>query len=63
VPKAYYDVTTWDPRRQAFTPQRGVRRGPYTLWGLRRALRRLRELGYACDRHDPAVLVERRERI
>jgi hypothetical protein len=62
VPQPYYDVTTWDARRQCFTPQRGVRRGPYTLWGLRRALRRLRELGYACDRHDPAVLVTRRER-
>jgi hypothetical protein len=61
VPQPLYDVTTWDARRQAFTPQRGVRRGPYTLWGLRRALRKLREMGYACDRGDPAVLVERRE--
>jgi hypothetical protein len=61
VPQPLYDVTTWDARRQAFTPQRGVRRGPYTLWGLRRALRKLREMGYSCDREDSAVLVERRE--
>jgi hypothetical protein len=42
---------------------------PYTLWGLRRALRQLQELGYEACRGgpagiescgDPSVLVERR---
>lgn len=52
-----YSVTTWDSDRQAFTPQSGVRTGPYTLWGLRRPLRKLRYLGYVACRCDPSVLV------
>ncbi len=65
-----YYVRTWDSDRQTFTPQRGCRTGPYTLFGLRRALRKLRTLGYAASRlprdvrrnndcGDPSVLVER----
>lgn len=54
-----YRVTTWDSDRQEFTPQAGVRAGPYTLGGLRRALRALRRMGYGCRRNDPSVLVER----
>ncbi len=68
--KMRYRVTTWDGDRQRFTPQRGVRAGPYTLFGLRKALRKLRTMGYAASRlprdvrrgndcGDPSVLVER----
>ena len=41
--KNQYDITTWSTLRQTFTPQRGVRRGPYTLMGLRRASVECRE--------------------
>lgn len=60
-----YEVLTWDMDKQAFTPQQGVRRGPYTIHGLRRALRKLREMGYSCnyssahESGDPAVSVGR----
>jgi len=54
-----YRVTTWDADKQAFTPQRGVRSGPYSQFGLRRALRRLRELGYDACRADASTYVER----
>lgn len=57
--KPKYLVETWDSERERFTPQEGVRRGPYTLFGLRRALRKLRSLGYAARRSDPSVLVMR----
>lgn len=63
---AKYFVTTWDTDQQDFTPQEGVPAGPWTLWGLRIALRALRELGYIASRFprpdggDPSVLVERR---
>lgn len=54
----HYYVTTWDAERQQFTPQRGVRTGPHSLWGLRRALRKLQELGgYTADRGDSSVCV------
>ena len=58
-----YYVLTWDAEEQDWTPQQGVRTGPYSLWGLRRALRKLQAMGYSCDyssRHgsgDPFVLV------
>lgn len=39
------------------TPQDGVSDGPYTLFGLRVALRALRAMGYAADRHDAAIYV------
>jgi hypothetical protein len=54
-----YDVTTWDIEREKFTPQRGVRRGPWSKWGLRKALRRLNEMGYTARKGDAYVLVER----
>ncbi len=47
--KARYEVLTWDTYKQKFTPQQGVRRGPYTIWGLKRALRKLQQMGYPCD--------------
>ena len=56
-----YDVLTWDDSLQQFTPQKGVRRGPYTLFGLRRPLRALREMGYGIRRScAPSVLVQMR---
>jgi len=45
----YYEVLTWDMdrgMRGAWTPQKGVRRGPYSRWGLRKALRKLQGMGY-----------------
>jgi len=45
-PKQKYEVLTWDIEKQEFTPQAGVRCGPYSLFGLRRALRKLRAIGY-----------------
>jgi hypothetical protein len=60
--KVYYEVLTWDVRKEDFTPQIGVRRGPWSKWGLRRALRKLNRCGYDTDRHNaPSVLVLRRE--
>lgn len=47
--KRHYYVTTWDADKQEFTPHKGVRTGPYSLFGLRRAIRKLRKLGYPCD--------------
>ncbi len=58
--KPTYDVTTWDADKQAWTPQQGVRRGPWTKWGLRKALRKLRNLGYSARRGDAFVAVARR---
>jgi hypothetical protein len=54
-----YEVLTWDAEKQDWTPQKGVRRGPYTLFGLRRAIRKLREIGYSGHRNDPSVYLER----
>ena len=48
-PKRRYYVLTWDGEKETFTPQPGVRKGPYTLFGLRKAIRKLRGMGYACD--------------
>ena len=48
--KQKYDVLTWDSELQKWTPQAGVRRGPYTLFGLRKAIRKLRYLGYTAHR-------------
>jgi len=44
-----YWVTTWDSDLDGWTPQNGVRTGPWTLWGLRKAIRKLRAMGYPCD--------------
>lgn len=60
-----YEVLTWDSELQTWTPQQGVRRGPYTLWGLKRALRKLQGMGYPCnyssyhDTGDTSVSVSR----
>lgn len=59
--KPRYRVLTWDVDLQKFTPQIGVRQGPYSLWGLRRAVRKLRDLGYSCHRGDSFVWVNRIE--
>jgi hypothetical protein len=57
--KPRYRVLTYDPETDRFTPQRGVKSGPWSLWGLRRALRKLRSMGYDTNRNAPSVLVER----
>jgi len=57
--KARYYVTTWDYEKHDFTPQKGVRTGPWSLWGLRKAIRKLRDLGYSAGRQDASVYVER----
>jgi hypothetical protein len=56
-----YRVTTYDVNTGKFTPQSGVRCAPYSKWGLRKALRKLRRLGYEATRSDSSVLVERIE--
>lgn len=58
--KPTYSVLTWDTTKQDWTPQYGVRTGPYRLMGLRRALRKLRAMGYDGCKGDNSVLVERR---
>ncbi len=60
--KPRYYVTTWDPERQRFTPQASVRTGPYSQFGLRKALRKLQGMGYDTSRAGGhCVLVERSE--
>ncbi len=55
-----YYVSTWDSDLQEFTPQVGVRTGPYCLGGLRKALRKLAAMGYDVKRKGAvSVLVER----
>jgi hypothetical protein len=44
-----YYVETWDTDKQEFTPQICVRKGPYSKWGLRKAIRKLRAMGYPCN--------------
>ena len=57
--KRRYYVFTWDMDEQAFTPQRGVRAGPYSKWSLRRALRKLQDHGgYTARRGDNSVYIE-----
>lgn len=51
-----YYVMTLDPSTGDFTPQKGVRKGPYRLFALRQALRALQHLGYD-TRRDNAVAV------
>jgi hypothetical protein len=58
VKRRKYRVTTWDPAKEGFTPQPGVRAGPYTQFALRKALRKLRNLGYDTDRNAPSIYVE-----
>lgn len=45
-----YYVLTWDIDRQTWMPQKGVRKGPWSKWGLREALRRLQAMGYDTHR-------------
>ncbi len=59
--KTRYYVYTWDTDKQDWTPQAGVRCGPWSKWGLRKALRKLREYGYSARKGDPAVSVSRVE--
>ena len=60
--KPRYCVTTWDMNRQEWTPQVGVRTGPYTQFGLRKALRALQRMSYDTRRSVAvSVLVERIE--
>jgi hypothetical protein len=54
-----YEVLTLDPETGVYTPQSGVPRGPYTLFGLRVALRQLMTMGYSARRSDQYVLVRR----
>jgi hypothetical protein len=56
---ARYEVLTWDMDLQQFTPQQGLPPGPFSLFGLRRALRTLRAMGYGADRDDCSTLVRR----
>jgi len=64
-PRSRYYVTTWNHEKCEFTPQLGVRTGPYSLFGLRRVIRKLREMGYPCDYSsrcasgDPAVSISK----
>lgn len=44
-----YDILTWDTDEQTFTPQPGIRRGPWSRWGLRKAIRMARGAGYDRD--------------
>lgn len=45
-----YYVTTWDSENREFTPQCGVRTGPYSKFGLKKPLRKLRAMGYDISR-------------
>lgn len=55
-------VRTWDHEKHKWTPQRGVRTGPYTQFGVRRALRKLRSMGYETGRENGfSVLIESSE--
>jgi len=57
--KPKYYVSTWDTDRQEFTPQKGVRTGPWSLFGLRKALRKLRSFGFIARKGDPSTSVVR----
>jgi hypothetical protein len=57
MPKQYYEVLTRDYEDNKWSPQRGVRKGPYTKWGLRKALKKLQAMGYQATKDDPSVLV------
>lgn len=58
--KQRYYVRTIDPDTGRWTPQKGVRCGPYTQFGLRKALRKLRSMGYDTSRQGGhCVLVEK----
>lgn len=52
-----YFVKTWDWDLHRWTHQKGVRVGPYSLFGLRAALRKLRALGYDACKGDNSTWV------
>lgn len=58
-----YNVLTWDPERNDFTPQDGIPTPVTGFSGLRRAIKALRLEGYTAHRtahdSDPSVLIER----
>lgn len=54
-----YYVTTYDWEKEEYTPQIGVRTGPWSKWGLRKALRKLRAMGYDATKGDNSTLVRR----
>ena len=64
-----YRVLTWCPTEHKFTPQDDVPAVAVGFGGLRRAIRRLREMGYSAEYSslagggygDPAVSIERIE--
>lgn len=56
-PAAEYYVYTYDADVGDYTVQDGVPEGPWTKWGLREAIRLLRECGYPSDRYDNFVLI------
>ena len=61
-----YDVTTWDPETEQYTPQIGLPQGPFTREQMyREIIPRLRELGYGSEwdpdaprSGSPCVLIE-----
>lgn len=59
-----YNVTTYDADLRDYTPQEGVNCTNLDIFGLKRCLRELKDLGYSCDYSkegggDPSVIVER----
>lgn len=52
-----YWIATYSMDLADFSPQVGVRVGPYSLFGLRKAFAKLRQLGYPCARDEPSVMV------
>lgn len=59
--RARYYVLTYDVEKEDFTPQSGVRSGPYSLWGLRKVLRKLREFGYDGRRNDNSIYIYKKD--
>lgn len=56
-----YQIFTHDFDLNKWTPQKGVKCGPYALFGLRKAIRKLQAMGYEGTRDDPSVYVKRIE--
>ena len=61
--KPRYYIETLDMEKESFTPQQGVRKGPYSLFGLRKEIKKLRGMGYPCTHRgcfDRSVLIYRK---
>lgn len=56
-PKSKYRVLIWRPDVGRYIPAPGVKAAPYGQFGIRKALRRLVEMGHSLFGH--MVLVER----